>query len=55
MPAFSNKPITLMGIPYLISVIDIFSDDLGFIFPIKNPIKINGIILINNLVIALNF
>tara|TARA_B100001121_G_scaffold78431_1_gene69574 strand:- start:584 stop:742 length:159 start_codon:yes stop_codon:yes gene_type:complete len=44
-----------MGIPYLISMIDIFSDDLGFILPIKNPTKINGIILINNLVIALNF
>ena len=44
-----------MGIPYLISVIDIFSDDLGFILPIKKPNKINGIIFINNLVIALNF
>ena len=44
-----------MGIPYLISVIDIFSDDLGFILPIKNPNTINGIILINNLVIALKF
>ena len=44
-----------MGIPYLISVIDIFSDDLGFILPIKNPNTINGIILMNNLVIAQNF
>ena len=35
------------------SRIDIFSDNLGFILPIKKPnIKI-GIILINNLVIAL--
>ena len=55
IPALSNKPITLMGIPYFISMTDIFSDDLGFILPIKKPNKINGIIFINNLVIALNF
>ena len=53
IPAFSNKPITLMGIPYFMSRIDIFSDNLGFILPVKNPNTINGIILINNLVIAL--
>ena len=53
IPAFSNKPITLIGIPYLISRIDIFSDNLGFILPIKKPNKINGIILMNNFVIAL--
>ena len=35
------------------SRIDIFSDNLGFILPVKNPNTINGIILINNLVIAL--
>ena len=35
------------------SRIDIFSDNLGFILPIKKPSKMNGIILINNLVIAL--
>jgi len=50
----SNKPITLNGIPYFISGIDIFSDDLGFILPIKKPIRRNGIIFINNLMIALN-
>tara|TARA_B100000900_G_scaffold368042_1_gene344962 strand:+ start:65 stop:238 length:174 start_codon:yes stop_codon:yes gene_type:complete len=33
--------------------IDIFSDNLGFFLPIKKPINIKGIILINNLVIAL--
>ena len=49
----SNKPITLIGIPYFISRIDIFSDNLGLILPIKKPIKMKGIILINNLVIAL--
>ena len=32
---------------------DICSDNLGFILPIKKPSKIKGIILINNLVIAL--
>ena len=54
-PAFSNKPITLIGIPYFISRIDIFSDNLGFVLPIKKPNMIYGIILINNLVIALKF
>ena len=29
IPAFNNKPITLKGIPYLIRLIDIFSDALG--------------------------
>ena len=53
IPAFSNKPITLIGIPYFMSRIDIFSDNLGFILPIKKPNIMNGIILINNLVIAL--
>ena len=35
------------------SRIDIFSDNLGFILPIKKPNIINGIILMNSLVIAL--
>ena len=35
------------------SRIDISSDNFGFFLPIKKPNKINGIILINNLVIAL--
>ena len=35
------------------SRIDIFSDNLGFFLPMKEPSKIKGIILINNLVIAL--
>ena len=52
-PAFSNKPITLIGIPYFISRMDTFSDNLGFFLPIKKPNKIKGIILINNSVIAL--
>ena len=55
IPAFSNKPITLTGIPYFMSRIDIFSDNLGFILPIKKPNIINGIILMNSLVIALKY
>ena len=35
------------------SRIDIFSDNLGFSLPMKKPNTMNGIILINNLVIAL--
>ena len=54
IPALSNNPITLIGIPYFIRRIDISSDNLGFMRPIKKPNKINGIIFINNLVIALN-
>ena len=54
IPALSNKPITLIGIPYFINIIEIFSDDLGLILPIKKPNKINGTIFINNLVIVLN-
>ena len=37
------------------SRIDIFSDNLGFILPIKKPNIINGIILMNSLVIALKY
>tara|TARA_Y100000589_G_scaffold31014_1_gene25940 strand:- start:324 stop:563 length:240 start_codon:yes stop_codon:yes gene_type:complete len=54
IPALSNKPITLIGIPYLIRIIDIFSENLGCILPIKKPNKINGNMYINNFVIALN-
>ena len=54
IPALSNKPITLIGIPYFMSMIDIFSENLGFILPIKKPSKISGIILINKFVIALD-
>ncbi len=34
--------------------IDIFSDDLGFVLPIKKPKVNSGIILKNNFVIFLN-
>ena len=49
IPAFKSKPITLMGIPYLIKLIDIFSEAKGLTFPIKKPNIKNGIISINNL------
>ena len=49
IPTFKSKPITLMGIPYLIKLIDIFSEANGLTLPIKKPIIKNGIISINNL------
>ena len=49
IPAFSNKPITLRGIPNLINFLEICSDNFGRFLPIKNPIVKNGIILINRL------
>ena len=49
IPAFNSKPITLMGIPYLIKLTDIFSEAKGLIFPIKKPNTKKGIILTNNL------
>jgi len=53
IPAFNSKPITLIGIPNFIKVIDIFSDAKGLIFPIKKPIIKKGTISINNLLIGL--
>ena len=49
MPAFKSKPITLIGIPNFIKLIDIFSEAKGLTLPIKKPIIKNGIISINNL------
>ena len=49
IPDFKSKPITLMGIPNLIKLIDIFSETRGLTLPIKKPIIKNGIILMNNL------
>ena len=49
IPAFKSKPIILMGIPYLIKIMDIFSEAEGLTFPIKKPKIKNGIISINNL------
>ena len=52
MPTFSSKPITLMGIPYLIRVKEIFCDIFGFTFPMKKPKIKKGIISINKLKIV---
>ena len=49
IPAFKSKPITLIGIPNFIKLIDIFSEAKGLTLPIKKPIIKNGIISINNL------
>jgi len=49
MPAFSNKPITLSGIPYLIRGFDIFSEALGLAWPRKNPNIKNGTMFIKSL------
>jgi len=38
-----------MGIPYLIKLIDIFSEAKGLTFPIKKPTIKNGTISISNL------
>ena len=46
IPSFSNKPITLRGIPYLINGIAITSESFGFLFPIKKPKIKKGIIFI---------
>ena len=46
IPSFSNKPITLRGIPYLINGIAIASESFGFLFPIKKPKIKKGIIFI---------
>ena len=54
IPAFKSKPITLMGIPNFIKLMDIFSDANGLAFPIKKPNIRNGIISINNLKIGLS-
>ena len=55
IPAFSSKPITLIGIPYLIRLVDILSQALGLTLPVKKPNIIKGTIFINNLEIVLNF
>ena len=49
IPTFNNRPITLNGIPYFISFIEIYSDNFGLFFPIKKPIIKKGIILMKRL------
>ena len=49
IPAFRSKPMTLMGIPYLIKLREIFSQAKGLTLPMKKPKIKNGTISINNL------
>ena len=53
IPVFRSKPITLIGIPNFIKLMDIFSEAKGLTLPIKKPSIKNGIISINNLLISL--
>ncbi len=46
IPSFNKRPITLKGIPYLISGTAIYSENFGFLFPIKKPKIKKGIIFI---------
>ena len=54
IPTFSNKPITLRGIPNLIKGIEIFSEALGLYLPITKPISKKGIMFIKSVLIVLN-
>ena len=46
IPSFNNRPITLNGIPYLMSGFAIYSDNLGFLRPSKKPKIKKGIMFI---------
>ena len=46
IPSFNKRPITLKGIPYLISGLAINSDNFGSFFPRKKPNVKKGIIFI---------
>ena len=48
IPSFNKRPITLKGIPYLISGVAIVSDSFGFLFPIKKPKIKKGIMFIKS-------
>ena len=48
IPSFNRRPITLNGIPYLISGVAIASESFGFLLPIRNPKIKNGIIFIKS-------
>ena len=37
IPSFKRRPITLKGIPYLMSDFAMYSDNFGFFFPRKKP------------------
>ena len=46
MPSFNKRPITLSGIPNLISGLAIYLEMFGFFFPSKKPKIKRGIIFI---------
>ena len=46
IPSFNKRPITLNGIPNLISGLAIYADIFGFFFPRKKPNIKKGIIFI---------
>ena len=46
IPTFNKRPMTLSGIPNLISGIAIASENSGFLLPIKKPKIKKGIIFI---------
>ena len=46
IPSFNKRPITLSGMPNLIRGLAIYSEILGFFFPIKKPKIKKGIIFI---------
>ena len=46
IPSFNKRPITLKGMPYLISGLAINSDNFGSFFPRKKPKVKKGIIFI---------
>ena len=48
IPSFNKRPITLRGIPYLISGKAIVSESFGFLFPIKKPQTKKGTIFIKS-------
>ena len=48
IPSFNKSPITLRGIPYLISGVAMASDNFGFLLPSKNPKIKKGIMLIKS-------
>ena len=47
IPSFNKRPITLNGMPNLISGIAIYLEIFGFFFPRKKPKIKKGIIFIN--------
>ena len=47
IPSFNNRPITLNGMPNLISGLAIYLEIFGFFFPRKKPKIKKGIIFMN--------